>query len=517
MRFLDLISPHAPLLLAVALTLAGSLPGAAQPAPVPGDPIKIDSGLVSGKLLPSDVRAYLGIPYAAPPVDELRWREPRPVKPWTGVRVAAQYGNPCAQRGRPMPGGAAFSEDCLYLNVWAPVHKGPANLPVIVYIYGGGYSSGSSAVPTISGEKIAREGVVFVNFNYRLGVLGSLALPELTAESPHKASGNYVHLDEIAVFQWVRRNIARFGGNPRNVTMMGQSSGGIDVQYLQASPVMRGLFHKIVEDSGATFFGGPWAARPLSEVEQEGMNFQQRLGARSLTELRATPWEKLVAEAGISISEPTAADGYVLPRPAPEIFAAHRQNDVPAILNSCRDESFGPLASVKSLAEYQSTLRRLAGDDAEAVLKLYPAANDAEAARMGRLLGSHTGVDRQMTQSAQAAFKSPVYLSMFAYGERAGHGQDLAYWFDVVELSPAGTSAAREVADKMSDALAAFARTGNPNTPAIKWPAFDRSHPMRLEIGERIEAVPVDPRIDFFIARPQRLRLAFPKGGGGNR
>jgi para-nitrobenzyl esterase len=197
--------------------------------PVPGDPVKIESGLITGKLVSDNVRAYLGIPYAAPPVGNLRWRAPQPVKPWTGVRAADQFGEACPQLGPAIWGASACSEDCLFLNVWAPVNPPAKKVPVIVFIYGGGYQGGSSSAPFMSGEFLAEKGVVYVNFNYRLSVLGNLALPELTAESPHKASGNYVHLDELAVLRWVQSNIAKFGGDPDNVTLMGQSSGGMDV------------------------------------------------------------------------------------------------------------------------------------------------------------------------------------------------------------------------------------------------------------------------------------------------
>ena len=195
---------------------------------------------MAGKLVAGNVKAYLGIPYAAPPAGDLRWREPQPVKPWTGVRAADRYGAPCAQRVAAGRGGApAPSEDCLYLNLWAPAHPPSRKLPVIVFLYGAGYSGGSAAGATLSGEALAAKGVVFVNLNYRLGVLAGLAHPELSAESPHKTSGNYSHLDQVAALQWVHRNIARFGGDAANVTLMVQSSVAIDVGVLQACPLIR--------------------------------------------------------------------------------------------------------------------------------------------------------------------------------------------------------------------------------------------------------------------------------------
>jgi para-nitrobenzyl esterase len=481
-------------------------------APVPGDPVKIDGGLVAGKLVPGDVKAYLGIPYAAPPVGDLRWREPQPVKDWTGVRAADQFGAACPQLGSTIWGASACSEDCLFLNIWAPVNPPAKKVPVIVYIYGGGYRGGSSSAPLMSGEFLAGKGVVYVNFNYRLSVLGNLGLPELTAESPHKASSNYVHLDELAVLRWVHRNIAKFGGDPGNVTLMGQSSGGMDVCYLQGSPLTRGLIHRVVALSGSTFPGGPWTPRPLKDVEQAGLKFLEKLGITSLVELRSVSWERLLENSWIDINEPTEADGYVLPEPTPEMFAAHRQTDVPAILEWCRDEAFSGLTNVKTLEEFKAAVQRVAGAKAEEMLKLFPASTDEEARQAGLRAGRSGGAAKQMMgwAVAQSAGKSPVFVSAFSYGQSAGHGRDVAYWHGTVGQVPAGpgsrggpiTAYDRELSDKMTDALIAFAKTGNPSTPTVKWPKFDPKDPYRMDFGERIQAVPVDKGVFFFIANP---------------
>jgi para-nitrobenzyl esterase len=511
--------------LAVALFATGANAiSQTQESRVPGDPVRIESGLLSGKLVSGNVKAYLGIPYAAPPVGNLRWREPQPVKPWMGVRAADQYGAPCAQRGPARGGTPAYSEDCLSLNVWAPVSPSAKNLPVIIYIYGGGYQGGSSSAPFLSGEFLAMKGVVYVNFNYRLSVLGNLALPELTAESLHKASSNYVHLDEIAVLQWVHRNIAKFGGNPGNVTLMGQSSGGMDVCYLQASPLTRGLIHRVVGLSGSTFPGGPWTPRPLKDVEQAGLKFQEKLGVKSLAELRAVSWDRLLEASWIDINEPTVADGYVLPEPTPEMFAAHRHTDVPALLNWCRDEGFGGLTGVKTLEEFKAVVQRVAGAKAEEMLKLYPASTDEEARQAGLRAGRSGGAAKQMMgwAVAQSAGKSPVFVSVFAYGQSAGHGRDVAYWHGTAGQTaggpgiPGGPVSAydKELSDKMSDALIAFAKTGNPGTPAVKWPRFDSKNPYRIDFGERIEAVPVDRGVFFYLANPD-VKVGFAAGARG--
>ena len=509
------------MILAAMLTCL-AVPAAPQDAgaAVPGDPVAVDSGMISGKLAGGDVKAYLGIPYAAPPVGMLRWRDPQPVTAWTGVRAANEYGAPCAQSGAAAAGAPAYTEDCLFLNVWAPVKAPEKKLPVIVYIYGGGYTGGSASAPSLSGEFLARKGAVFVNFNYRLSVLGSLATPELTAESRRKASGNFVHLDEIAVLQWVHRNIAAFGGDPGKVTLMGQSSGAIDVCYLQGSPLAKGLIHRVVALSGSTFPGGPWGARPLKDVERAGVQFREKLGAKSMAGLRAVPWEKLLENSWIDIDEPALADGYVLPKPTPDVFAESGQSDVPALLEWCRDEIFGGFSNVKTLEEYKEAVQRLAGPSAGQMLKLYPASNDEEA-RQAALNAARSGAAaKQMIgwAAAQMGGMSPAYVSVFSYGQSAGHGKDVAYWLGTVGQTAAGPGGRSpqdaELSGKLTDALLAFARTGDPNTPAIKWPKFEMKNPYRMDFGDKIAAVPVDKGVFFYLAYPN-VKVGFGGGGRG--
>jgi para-nitrobenzyl esterase len=520
------------LLASYSLIIVSILMGLAVPAGsqsvsgnVPGDPVKIDSGLIAGKLVSDNVKAYLGIPYAAPPVNDLRWREPQPVKPWTGVRAADEFGAACPQQGPSIWGASACSEDCLFLNVWAPVNPSAKKLPVIVYIYGGGYQGGSSSAPFMSGEFLAGKGVVYVNFNYRLSVLGNLGLPELTAESPHRASSNYVHLDELAVLRWVQRNIAKFGGDPDNVTLMGQSSGGMDVCYLQGSPLTRGLIHRVVALSGSTFPGGPWTPRPLEQVEQAGLKFQEKLGVKSLKELRSLPWERLLENSWIDINEPTEADGYVLPEPTPEMFAAHKQTDVPTLLMWCRDEGFSDLTRVETLEEYKGVVQRIAGAKAEEMLKIYPASTDEEARPAGLKAGRSGGAAKQMMgwAVAQSAGRSPVFVSTFSYGKSAGHGRDVAYWHGTMGRMPTGpgsvgatvTAYDKELSGRMMDALIAFTKTGNPSTPALEWPEFDPKNPYRMVFSDRIGAVPVDKGVFFYIANPDvKVRIIVDRSSG---
>ncbi len=462
---------------------------------VPGDPVKIESGLIAGQLLPEGVKAYLAIPYAARPVGDLRWREPQPVRPWTGIRTTDSYCAPCAQKGN------KSSEDCLYLNVWAPVKAPSKKMPVVVYIHGGAYTGGWASP---SGEVLARKGVVFVNFNYRLGVLGNLVHPELTAESPHLASGNYAHLDQIAVLQWIHKNIRQFGGDPNNVTIMGQSSGSIDICFLQASPLTRGLIHKVVGLSGANFPGGPWVPRTQDELGKAGLEYQERLKCKSIAEMRSLSVDDLLKETTKPIGEPGAADGYAWPASPLEIFAAKKQNRVPAILCTCRDESGSGFRNVKTVDEFKAKVESLDSEYAGEILKILPVSNEEEVQKAITTIGYATGVFKQMLTWAenQSASKTPAYLSVFAHGERAGHGADIEYWIGNVMLS-GKTAADRELSDKMSDALVAFAKTGNPNTPAVKWPVYSSDNPTRLILDNTITSVSIDKKAFELLAHPE--------------
>uniref|UniRef100_UPI0035C72B4D carboxylesterase/lipase family protein n=1 Tax=Sphingobium sp. TaxID=1912891 RepID=UPI0035C72B4D len=297
--------------------------------------VTLDQGTIEGIALSSGGQAYLGIPYAAPPVRDLRWRDPQPAARWNGTYHADHYAPQCMQPQRGLmtnqySGAEVTSEDCLYLNVWTAAARKKA--PVIVYIHGGGFYVGSSSMALYGGEAVSREGAVFVNFNYRLGALGFLAHPELSAESGHKSSGNYAFLDQIAALQWVRRNIARFGGDPDNVTIAGQSAGSMSVGALQASPLARGLFHRAVGMSGAVL-DGPSAMAPLPDAEKEGVKLQTYLRAKSIAELRALPADRIVVPRitdGPKIGP--VQDGYFFPQSVKQVFARSAQNDVPLLL-----------------------------------------------------------------------------------------------------------------------------------------------------------------------------------------
>jgi len=505
--------------------------------PVPGDPVAIDAGKVAGKVLPSGVKAYWGIPFAAPPVGELRWKEPQPVRPWKGVYNADRKMPECIQVLRPHNinhyfGEEASSEDCLYLNLWAPpAARAGANLPVIVFIYGGGSTIGSSGMALYAGETVAERGAVFVNFNYRLGALGFMAHPELTAESPHHQSGNYAYLDQIAALQWIQRNIAKFGGDPRKVIISGQSAGASSVSLLQASPLAKGLFRGVVAMSGGAW-GNNGQAAGHEQAEQVGLKLQEALKAGSLDDMRQVPADRILAlqeefqvgARGGSIRVGGAnVDGYFLPGTPAQLFAGHMQNDVPAIVGFTHDESSNALRMAKTLDDYKAAARHLYGEDADAFLALYPATTDAGAHEMGRTAAREGLVERGARNWALAQAdcgKAPVYLFLYARvhpyipGVKiadqdpatigAYHTSDVPYWFgtqdalNLIRATRNWTAYDRELSAKMTAALIAFANTGSPSTAAVPWPQWAPKNEKLVEFGDRISVEQMNTgRLEF--------------------
>jgi para-nitrobenzyl esterase len=538
-------------ILAAAILLA---PAVAQivERPVPGDPVAIDSGSVSGLLLPSGVRAYFGIPFAAPPVRENRWREPQPVSAWKGVYHADRKMPECIQVLRAHNinhyfGEEATSEDCLYLNVWAPAAARPgAGLPVIVFIYGGGSTIGSSGMALYGGEGVAKRGAVFVNFNYRVGALGFLAHPALTAESPHHQSGNYAYLDQVAALQWIQRNIAKFGGDPSKVVISGQSAGAGSVSLLQNSPLAKGLFRGVIGMSGGAWGSGGQMG-DLATAEKTGIQVQEALKAKSLDDLRQIPADKILAlqedcqlgcAGSIRIGGGTV-DGYFMPKTPAQIFAAHEQNDVPAIIGFTHDESTNALRAAKNLEEYKAAARQLFGNDADAFLKLYPAATDAEAHEMGSAAAREGAIESSQRKwaVAQAKFgKAPVYIFMYSRVHPyipgvviadqntatigAYHTSDVPYWFgtqdalNIIRPTRNWTQYDRDLSAKMTDALIAFAKTGNPNTSTVEWPAWSPQKEQLVEFGDQVGVQAMNTaRLDFMAARNTGGRG--PAGGRG--
>jgi len=391
------------------------------------DLVKTANGTVSGSgRQPSGVRIFKGLPFAQPPVGDLRWREPQPVKDWTGVRDAKQFGPRCMQA--PIFGDMGFrapsmSEDCLYLNVWTPAKKGTEHLPVLVYFYGGGFVAGDGSEPRYDGESMATKGIVSVTVNYRLGVFGFMAHPELTKESPHKASGNYALLDQNAALLWVQKNIAAFGGDPKQVTIAGESAGSVSVSAQMASPLSKDLIAGAIGESGSIL--GTLSAVPLAQGEAAGVKFAESIGAHSLAELRAMDTQKIFVPATqggfASISRfSITVDGYFFPESPAAIFAAGKQAHVPLLVGWNSEEMTGQvlLQGKEPTAEnYRAAVKAAYGDKADEVLKLYAGSTrdeilDAATALAGdRFIAYSTWKWAEVHQRTGA---SPVFRYYFA-------------------------------------------------------------------------------------------------------
>jgi len=452
-------------------------------------PVRVESGLLEG-VQNGSVTVYKAIPFAAPPTGELRWREPQPPVAWTGVRKTAGFAPACMQTGVSMPGEMppVVSEDCLYLNIWTPARTAHENLPVIVWIYGGGYVNGSASMPLYRGDRLAQKGAIVVTVAYRLGPLGFLALPELTRESPHHSSGNYGLMDQIAALRWVQKNIAAFGGDPKCVTIAGQSSGSISVSILMASPLAKGLFQRAIGESGGLF--EPLQLGPkflLANAEHDGEKYAASLGAPSVRELRALPASLLTGDAG-GIVHPVI-EPYVLPASPYETFAAGQQNDVPLLIGSNADEARAMIdVSHETATSFSADLERSVGQLPAALIAAYPHATDQEArqAQLGLERDLRFGWDMWAWARLQAGTgQHPVYYYSFRQrppfpadsvyaGWGASHFAELWYVFDHLDQSPwKWTGGDRKLAAEMSAYWVNFARSGDPNGPGLPvWQAF---------------------------------------------
>jgi para-nitrobenzyl esterase len=474
-----------------------------------GAQVKTQSGPVEGtESQDGRVRIFRGIPFAAPPVGELRWQPPRPVAPWEGVRKAIAFGNRCMQA--PIFSDMIFrdemSEDCLYLNVWTPARTETERLPVMVWIYGGGFQAGSASEPRQNGEKFAGKGVVVVSFNYRLGVFGFLAHPELTRESGHSASGNYGLLDQVAALQWVKANIAAFGGDPGKVTIFGESAGSFAVSALMASPLAQGLFHRAIGQSGAFFNSGGGALAPgtLAASEASGVGFAESLGAPSLSALRAKPPSDVLQAAAKGPGRwfaPTI-DGYVLPRDVYAIYAEGKQRHVPLLAGWNADEVRSGIVLAKerpTAASFIERTRKQFGTDADALLKAYPAGSDAEALESAASLGSDLFIAYatwKWLEMHRQTGGSPVYRYRFdrvipiapdtkvngvtatAKDIGARHAGEIEYVFGALDSVPNVTwdEADRKLSDLMMSYWSNFARSADPNGPGLpRWPGYDKA------------------------------------------
>jgi para-nitrobenzyl esterase len=481
------------------------------------EPVRIDSGLVSGTQAGSDskVRVYKGIPYAAPPVGKLRWQAPQAVAPWQNVRVCDQFSSICPQS--PYPPGSVYalapqpqSEDCLYLNVWTPVDNAGEKRPVMVWIHGGALTRGSGSIPFYDGEALARKGVVLVTINYRLGPFGYFAHPALSRESEHGSSGNYGVLDQIAALQWVQRNIAALGGDPGRVTIFGESAGSWSVCSLVATPLSKGLFHRAIGQSGGCFAAMHYLKEERNgfpSAEKAGEGLTRLLGcdaaADPLEALRGKSADEVLAAAS---KDPAQArtranvDGWVFPEEISKIYATGKQQPVPVIVGSNADEgtSLVGAAVPASMDGFLTVIRRKYGDLADQFLKVYPVTSESDL----RDAFLHSFRDEwftwemrtwaRMTHKAQG--KAYVYYFSHVpprpdrekYG--AYHAAEIVYAFNNLQKTPWDNQPAdQRLAEAMSDCWVRFAASGDPNGGTLPaWSAYSQEGESYLEFGDSI-------------------------------
>lgn len=467
------------------------------------NPIRVQGGLLAAVAADAGgVRAFKGIPYAAPPVGAGRWREPGALEGWSGVRATDQFGPQCPQTdmfGIGVQDPSSMSEDCLYLNVWTPARSTSERLPVLVWIHGGAYVIGSGDASQHG--LLVSKGLVIVTINYRLGVFGFLSHPALTNESPHRASGNYGLLDQIAALQWVQGNIAAFGGDPDRVTIGGSSAGATSVNILMTSPLARGLFQRAIGKSGAAMPAsgiGDGSPLPLAIEEGKGVCFARSLGARDLQALRRLPTGALLAMSGSDWSQwawNASIDGYVLPAPPAELFAQGRQNDVPLLASWTTHEgaAIGRATFGGDGQSFPDQIRASFGRNADAVLQWYPAGSPDQA-RASKVALAGEGFIAYPTWTwalaQQRSGTQPVFLYRFGYrppmpegwskdsmlgDPGAFHGADSTYLFGSF-AEHAGWAFGEEdyrLSALLQSYWVNFARAGDPNGPGLpEWPAY---------------------------------------------
>jgi para-nitrobenzyl esterase len=505
------------LLLSFALTL--SL--------VASDRVQTDKGTVEGTTsADSKVHTFKGIPFAAPPVGELRWKAPQPVPSWTGVKKTVDFGPRCMQTlvfddmvfRDPGP-----SEDCLHLNVWTPTSSASAKLPVMVWIYGGGFVAGATSEARQDGEQLAKKGVVVVSLNYRLGVFGFFSHPDLQKESGHNSSGNYGLLDQVAALEWVHKNIAEFGGDPAKVTIFGESAGSFSVSALMASPLAQGLFQRAIGESGA-FFGSTLGLKPLAETEKADAKFAESIGAASLEALRAIPAAKLLESASkrALLRFSPNIDGYFFPEDAAAIYAAGKQSRVPLLAGWNADEgSFRSLFGKKEATaqNFKELIHARYADRSDTVLKLYPAENDDQAKRSAQDLSSDQFIAYstwKWIEMQAATAKTPVYRYQFDQAPPVPRSADAT---DGASISPGAYHSAEiefvfealpskkfpwrpedtQLSDLISSYWTNFAKTGDPNGAGLpKWPAYtSASHYPVMHLSANSHVAPDEHRARY--------------------
>jgi len=495
-------------------------PGAAQADPA-DQPVRTSAGLVSGATTDTGVRVYKGIPFAAPPVGELRWRPPRSPRSWEGVRAHIEYGPACPQPDSSATLGRlgarptrVFSEDCLYLNLWTSATVSDPKLPVMVWFHGGSFTIGTASDDFYDGENLARRGVVVVTTNYRVGPLGFMAHPLLSKESPQGVSGNYGLLDQVAALEWVKANIAAFGGDPHRVTIFGESAGGRSVAHLMVTPLAKGLFHGGIMQSSSLYrpihhLREPWYGWPA--METIGERIAARLGCDDaddqLAALRSRTADEVLQASDIALTstqpgnlfEPVV-DGWVIPEVPSIIFEQGRQHSVPVIGGWNADE--GTLFMQRMRFDDFEAVRRLVRAaypaHADEILKLYPFTTPEEARDAVDEISGVSGCGAPMRSIMRSVTRagSSAYLYYFSrvrggdLGRTLGafHGSEIRFVFDNLEGgSTPVDDIDRRLAHDMSSHWLRFAATGDPNGPGLpRWRPYDHTEEPYIEFGDEV-------------------------------
>lgn len=490
------------------------------------DTVKTDAGLVSG-IANNDnsIHIFKGIPFAAPPVGELRWKAPQPIASWQGIKQCVQFAASPMQNA-PIPfmmytapyliPSSPISEDCLYLNVWTNAKSSKEKKPVMVWIYGGGFVSGGTACAIYDGENMAKKGVVFVSIPYRVGVFGFLAQLELTKEANGKSSGNYAFLDQIAALKWVQKNIEAFGGDPNNVTIIGQSAGAFSVCALTASPLANGLFKRAIAESGGMFASNA-RIQNLQSAEKKGEAWLKKINVNSIEDLRKLPADS-IQKLSAGFGAGPVIDGYVLPKDVYSIYNNHEQNDVEILTGWNADDGF-PSDSLNP-ATYVSQSKEKYGTLADEYLKAFPGGTTDEAKK------SLFAFNRDELFAWQAYTwakletlkgKNSVYVYLFkrtSPGEEqygAFHSSEIPFALDNLHTwDLQWTDADKKLADVMSDYWTNFAKTGNPNGNGLsEWKSFNASENkiMNLDINDQsMQPIAVQNEFDFFDKYEASLR-----------
>ncbi len=494
-------------LLYAALLL--TLSAAAREIPAPTAVLKLDSGPITGVVIDAEagVRAYKGIPFAAPPVGHLRWRPPQPVAPWTAPRTCDSFGPMCPQPDVPLlvpKKEGNRSEDCLYLNVWTTAKPG-AKRPVMVWIHGGGCTIGAGSLPVYDGTDFARDGVVLVTINYRLGPFGFLAHPGLSRENPNKVSGNYGLLDQIAALKWVRRNIKVFGGDPNNVTVFGESAGGVCINALLVSPPARGLFQRAIMQSGTAVGVRQHLNEGRKTAAAQGLRIARDLNAANVDELRQKTAAELLRAArprvgflGKGTAFGPIIDGFVLPDAPVKLMAAGKAHPVPVMLGTNADEAtlFASQMPVRKALGYRLVVRMIYQNDAKSVLKLFPVKPGQDPKPQLYKLVTVSAFVAPTRVVARLAAKQgmPTYLYHFSRvapaakqsGMGATHGIEIPYLFGTSKrLLREDTDL--ELSRRMRRYWIQFAASGKPDGDGLPaWPAYTAAKDQHLEFGNRI-------------------------------